>query len=112
MTALFDEGRLLRQCAGDSALAAAIIDSYWLDAKTVLSDLSRAASESDRHKLQHAAHTLAGLAAYICSDALHNAAVGLESAAMNSDMTDLQSAVDHIKIIQDNLGHTLPRAAE
>lgn len=97
MTALFDRERLLLQCAGDNGLVGAVLESYWADAEPIFETLSIALVHADRQGLKYQAHTLSGLALYICSDELRDAAFHLEQIAMTGSESELELAAAAVR---------------
>lgn len=94
--ALFDRDKMMRQFAGDETLAGAVLESYWADVGPLLEALAGAITDMNRQELKSQAHTLVGLAGYICSDELCAAALHLESNAMQLSAPELVDSVAEI----------------
>ena len=87
-----DYTRLRSQCGGDTELVEAVLESYRSDGSQLLAAIAAARAADDRDALARHAHSLKGLAAYLCADRLLCLSAWLEEeaedapAAMLADM--------------------------
>lgn len=98
-----DRERLQRQCGNDSQLVKLICESYRNDSELLLESLSAALEANDRENLSLHAHSLKGLAAYLCADRLLHHAKWLDQNAETEEPGVLAQSVARIRAEHDAL---------
>lgn len=98
-----DRERLLAQCGGDRELAAALLDSYRADSGPLFAALDAALAAGDPETVSLHAHSLKGLAAYLCADELRRLAQRIEEEAEAGRMQWLDITAAEARAAHDAL---------
>ncbi len=92
-----DYAQLLHQCAGDTGLMTAVLESYRTDGETLLRAITEAAAADDRDALSQHAHSLKGMAAYLRAGELERLAQWLETGADSAPQGAIAATIQQLE---------------
>jgi len=92
-----DAPALMTRLEGDRELLAELLELFGTDAEALLASITKGLASSDAPAVHRAAHTLKGAVANFCAPAAVAAAVALESAGRNGDLSDAPALLQRLR---------------
>ena len=105
-----DIASLLARCAGDSKLAAAVLDKFELQVRTAITGLETGLMERDANLIERIAHGAKSTAGLVAADALHAALAEMEAVARSGLLDDGAGLLIRLREEIDRCCAYLPQA--
>jgi len=106
-----DAAALMARLEGDRELLAELVELFMADGRVLIERIENAVAGSDPEAVRRAAHTLKGAVANFCAPAAVSAALALETAGRNHQLSDARALLDRLRHEIDAVAAALADAA-
>ena len=97
MTQLFDRAQLLENFDNDEEFAKSILDDAGTEIPKEVEGLKALCKGEDLEAIRRSAHTIKGMAANLCTPALHEICFKIESAAKDGDLESARALLSELE---------------